>query len=667
MSNINGREDSLAAFNADGIVEEEKTPSSDQQSSANTKKPTKLDPQDIEAAKTPNALREVNNDNFERFCLAENKLDTSFCNNFAAVLIKRFNSYRRSKRRVCTEIFLPSAFMIFGVWISSLDFSFRSPSRLLEPSLYPLKQRLLMNENIYDLEDSTLSPLIFAENLPEYESSFDVTWRPEEPGETFDEFGDAVYEMGIEQGSKEPYIYGSYEMFQADNENHEYKFISYVNMTSPAGVITFPNFMYESILKVATEDPEFEFKTRSSPFPTTYEIKRRVATSDAGSIIFFSAIAYSIVITVTISYLVVERNTQLKHVQVITGMRLTSYWIANFIFDSVKLYITIATTITLFYMFDQSYKSAEWIFAAFPFGIMPFTYVMSFLFTADSAAQTFTMFCHMVIILAFSTLIFILRVVPNLELLGDRIHYALRIFPSYSLATSLYVDASIEFLAQIRNSTPGKGPDISEDVWAFENNTLDLMMQFVHFGFWTLILLLIEVDLGKRLRKCWQCCCRKLFPKPDSSLKLDQDVINEANRVAVTPNEQLKIKVEGLRKVYEIKGSCCAPMKPLVAVENISFGLEAGECFALLGVNGAGKSTTFKSLTSEVEPTAGSIHIGALDIRKDFNKIKKLIGYCPQTNPIFEYMSVEENIEYFARIKGIPKERRAELCDRAIK
>jgi len=120
-----------------------------------------------------------------------------------------------------------------------------------------------------------------------------------------------------------------------------------------------------------------------------------------------------------------------------------------------------------------------------------------------------------------------------------------------------------------------------------------------------------------------------------------------------------------LRKVYPLNSGICGS-KNLVAVENISFGLEAGECFALLGVNGAGKSTTFKSLTSEVEPTEGSVHIGALDIRKDFNKIKKLIGYCPQTNPIFEYMSVEENIEYFARIKGIPANRRSELCNKAI-
>lgn len=43
----------------------------------------------------------------------------------------------------------------------------------------------------------------------------------------------------------------------------------------------------------------------------------------------------------------------------------------------------------------------------------------------------------------------------------------------------------------------------------------------------------------------------------------------------------------------------------MVAVSNLSFALNAGECFALLGVNGAGKSTTFKSLTNEVQPTSG--------------------------------------------------------------
>lgn len=76
----------------------------------------------------------------------------------------------------------------------------------------------------------------------------------------------------------------------------------------------------------------------------------------------------------------------------------------------------------------------------------------------------------------------------------------------------------------------------------------------------------------------------------------------------------MKVKVENLRKVYNVKGGCCSS-DPLVAVENISFGLEAGETFALLGVNGAGKTTTFKTLTSEIEATSGSVHINAVNIR----------------------------------------------------
>ena len=54
------------------------------------------------------------------------------------------------------------------------------------------------------------------------------------------------------------------------------------------------------------------------------------------------------------------------------------------------------------------------------------------------------------------------------------------------------------------------------------------------------------------------------------------------------------------------------------AVQGVSFGLDYGECFALLGVNGAGKSTTFKSLTGDIEPTSGTITIQGFDVQKEF-------------------------------------------------
>ena len=110
---------------------------------------------------------------------------------------------------------------------------------------------------------------------------------------------------------------------------------------------------------------------------------------------------------------------------------------------------------------------------------------------------------------------------------------------------------------------------------------------------------------------------------------MDEDVLAEEKRVKETPNEQFRIKVESLRKVYFLgQAACCCCRRrdkfarkqtdtergALVAVEKLSFGLQSGECFALLGVNGAGKSTTFKSLTCEVEPTGGKIHIESIDV-----------------------------------------------------
>lgn len=102
-------------------------------------------------------------------------------------------------------------------------------------------------------------------------------------------------------------MYGSYEIYQADILSHNYKFVSYVNMTSSASSVFYPQFMYESILKTATGDPEFEFRTRSTPYPVNNELKKTSKAGDAGTIIFFSAIAYSIIITLIVSYLVVER------------------------------------------------------------------------------------------------------------------------------------------------------------------------------------------------------------------------------------------------------------------------------------------------------------------------------------------------------------------------
>ena len=124
---------------------------------------------------------------------------------------------------------------------------------------------------------------------------------------------------------------------------------------------------------------------------------------------------------------------------------------------------------------------------------MPFTYVMSFIFSVESAAQTFTFFCHMFIILFASLLIFILRVVPDLENLGDQLHYAFKVFPTYSVPSALYTDASIKFISNTRKQTDGTGEEIDPDPWHWKNNTLDLILMGGHFFFWFFVLLVLFV------------------------------------------------------------------------------------------------------------------------------------------------------------------------------
>ena len=76
------------------------------------------------------------------------------------------------------------------------------------------------------------------------------------------------------------------------------------------------------------------------------------------------------------------------------------------------------------------------------------------------------------------------------------------------------------------------------------------------------------------------------------------------------------------------------------AVKSINFSISDGEIVGFLGANGAGKSTTLKILSGYLSPTVGEIKINNLDVIKDSNEIKKMIGYLPESNPLYNDMMV---------------------------
>jgi ABC-2 type transport system ATP-binding protein len=97
-----------------------------------------------------------------------------------------------------------------------------------------------------------------------------------------------------------------------------------------------------------------------------------------------------------------------------------------------------------------------------------------------------------------------------------------------------------------------------------------------------------------------------------------------------------------------------------VAVDHVSFQVKKGEIFGFLGPNGAGKSTVIRVLCGLLSPTSGGGSVAGLDVVQQPEEIRKHIGYMSQKFSLYDDLRVEENIDFFSRIYGVPKERRAE-------
>jgi ABC-2 type transport system ATP-binding protein len=97
------------------------------------------------------------------------------------------------------------------------------------------------------------------------------------------------------------------------------------------------------------------------------------------------------------------------------------------------------------------------------------------------------------------------------------------------------------------------------------------------------------------------------------------------------------------------------------AVNGISFQVDAGETFGLLGPNGAGKSTLIRMLTTLLPPTSGTAVINGFDVKTQADGVRQSIGVIPQAMTSDLELSVEENLLIFAKLYGVPRERRARL------
>ncbi|MDD1702831.1 MAG: ATP-binding cassette domain-containing protein [Methanoregula sp.] len=108
------------------------------------------------------------------------------------------------------------------------------------------------------------------------------------------------------------------------------------------------------------------------------------------------------------------------------------------------------------------------------------------------------------------------------------------------------------------------------------------------------------------------------------------------------------IRIEHLTKVFTGKA------KTVTAVNDVTFEVKRGEIFGLLGSNGAGKSTLIRILTTLLSPTSGKAYVDTYDITRDPEKIRAIIGVCPQNYTSDVELTAYDNLEFYGKLENVP-------------
>ena len=584
---------------------------------------------------------------------------SKFCNDFKACFYRRFLLTIRDIKGFLMEILCPILLVLVGLLVSQVKiFSSSEPQKMDMGGIgkqiiyYGKKGNTIDLNKFYfnDMKNITSKELTFSNS-----GTDDKAIIKNFVQKVFDEVKDKEDSKDHEVDMMDKDytgIYGTFLILKDDTSSID--FIEVLNTRIKHIVPIFSYFFFKKI--VETTVPGVEINFQHYPLPLTAELEQQGDQTSNSLVIFFIAIAFSLIPANFVTIIVKEKLNNSKHLMRVSGINIVAYWIVNYIFELVKYYFTCGICIFLVWAFSY-YKNYLYIlYLIYGPGMVSLTYVLSFLFDSESGAQNGIILLHFLLGALGSTVILLLRALENVKIVAKVLQYILSLLPSFcfNFGYSMLLNKIMIYII-----------DYPNEWFFFEDNVLlkkfNLLLSSIiflsaEFFVYTFILVLIE---------CFAYYSGKVDDSRltteinDSQVLKEIDLVNkDSDLIGVTDEKgesnkvEYAIKIKNLKKNYST-GICS---KPMTAIKNMSFCVQPGECFGLLGLNGAGKTTTFKCITQELSPTHGRIYINGRDMRNNFSELSSVFGYCPQFDAIFEYMTVYENLEFYGKIKGIKKE-----------
>ena len=514
--------------------------------------------------------------------------------------------------------------------------------------------------------------------------------------------------------------YGNFMFNLVDKRNQRYIITLLSDILISHTTPIYYDYIMKNVIRYATNNPNLEIEVTNQPLPYTYLEKKNSKERNSSILLVFISICFTLIPANFVTIIIREKENNSKHLQIISGISLMSYWVNNFIFELVKYYIVGAVCLVFLeaFGFYEDYVVVLYLLYGPP--MVAFTYIIGSLVKREGTGQVLVILINLVLGAIGGTAVFIMRMYQ--KLMGTAIPLAkvFRIIPSFCFCYGYNTLASRFFIYTADYKREMKGTITWEQSYnVIKNKYTDkdvLKLKYVggdmiYLGVECIVYILILVFIENSDRIFAKCFTSNIKPKDgnnyikedikdndtspeknkkddsinsrkvntfrnkdnnkntnlsDSKISIpenvnDSYVKNEIIKAKSSNESNYAIKIINLIKDYyggpfgfKIFNSC---FKTTRAVRDISLCLNYGECFGFLGVNGAGKTTTFKCLSKEILPTYGKVYIDNKEINEDFDKVRSLIGYCPQFNAIFESLTVYENLEFYGLIKGAKKDK----------
>ncbi|KAK3091975.1 hypothetical protein FSP39_024134 [Pinctada imbricata] len=380
--------------------------------------------------------------------------------------------------------------------------------------------------------------------------------------------------------------------------------------------------------------------------------------------------------------LVIDRERKARCQLRVSGVTQTVYWLSNFCVDIAKFLVTgVLILILALAMQLDSLKnggailSLILIFVTYMPAVTLYSYMWSFAFKKFETCQAF-----------LTTIFFFFGFMPGIAVMlvdliaggdtGRILHIVLGILDTpYLVFGALYYIDKAYRVSKLTNVDVAFG-----DYFKWDSNIpITYIIALIHIPVLLFIVRLLDIKVTGGDMKDATNCLGKNKVSEDMQYKRntdkiedeDDDVAEERGRVTSLHNKAHDqppvILVEELRKEY-VKDSkqagCCGrdskcrklEGRLYPAVRNATFAVDAGEVFGLLGPNGAGKTTTLNMVIAEQSPTKGKVMIAGHNIRSAASDAYTCMGYCPQHDALWDMLTLQEHLEIYAAIQGIPSD-----------